>query len=103
MGGNRRRNARASNDPAASRTRLILTIVAALIVVAVVVARVWAWPSRSRPGAVSGPRIAVVADTVSLGDVKLHTPVEAVFRVRDVGAEPLQIIGEPSVEAVKGC
>ncbi len=40
---------------------------------------------------------------IDLGTVKLHTPVEAVFRVTNVGTGSLQVLGEPEVEAIKGC
>lgn len=37
------------------------------------------------------------------GDVRFETPVESVFRVRNVGDQSLQILGEPWVEVVEGC
>ncbi len=49
------------------------------------------------------PRVEVSQETVDYGDVKVNTPIETVFRVRNVGDQPLQILGEPQVEVVKGC
>lgn len=53
---------------------------------------------------VSGaPRVSVSEEVVDYGDVPLNTTIETVFRVRNVGDEPLQILGEPQVELVQGC
>lgn len=49
------------------------------------------------------PRVEVSQETVDYGDVKVNTPIETVFRVRNVGDQPLQILGEPQVEVVRGC
>lgn len=50
-----------------------------------------------------GPRVTVDRDTIDLGRRPLDVPVEAVFRVRNVGSAPLHIQGEPQVEVVEGC
>ena len=53
---------------------------------------------------VSGaPRVEVNQEIVDYGDVKLGTTVNTVFNVRNIGDEPLQILGEPRVELVEGC
>jgi hypothetical protein len=54
---------------------------------------------------VSGaPRVEVVQDDViDYGDVKLGTTVTTTYNVRNVGDEPLAILGEPVVELVEGC
>src|SRR5688500_4662311 len=53
---------------------------------------------------VSGaPRLAVDETTLDAGDVKFETPVQAAFRLRNVGDKPLQILDEPQVELIEGC
>lgn len=52
---------------------------------------------------VSGPRLSVAQDIFDYGDVKVNQPVEAVFRVTNVGDKPLQILEQPLVEVVEGC
>ncbi|MCS7222539.1 MAG: hypothetical protein RML36_14835 [Anaerolineae bacterium] len=49
------------------------------------------------------PRVEVSQETIDYGDVKVNTPIETIFRVRNVGDQPLQILGEPQVEVVEGC
>ena len=58
---------------------------------------------RSGPQLQARPRMSVSPTKVDYGDVKLHTPIEAVFRVSNVGDEPLKILGQPRIEAVEGC
>lgn len=55
------------------------------------------------PQPVSGPRLSVAQDVFDYGDVKVNQPVEAVFRVKNVGDKPLQILEQPQVEVVEGC
>lgn len=50
-----------------------------------------------------GPRVAVNQDKFDYGDVKVNTPIETMFRVRNTGDQPLQIAGNPKVELVQGC
>ncbi len=50
-----------------------------------------------------GPRIAVDREVMDFGKRPLDIPVEAVFRVRNVGSAPLRIQGRPQVEVVEGC
>ncbi len=54
---------------------------------------------------VSGaPRVEVLPqDTVDYGDVKLGSNINTVFNVRNIGDEPLMVLGEPQVEVVQGC
>ena len=64
-------------------------------------------PFQAEPGfvpEVSGaPRLAVDQTTLDAGDVKFETPVQAAFRLRNVGDKPLQILNEPQVELIEGC
>lgn len=55
------------------------------------------------PQVTGAPRVAVSEEVVDYGDVPLNTTIETVFRVRNVGDRPLQILGEPQVELVQGC
>jgi hypothetical protein len=57
----------------------------------------------STPPVTGGPRLEVSPESFDLGDVKLDTPVEAVFELRNVGGQALLIQGEPLVELVEGC
>lgn len=50
-----------------------------------------------------GPRVAVDRDRLDFGKVKMATPVTAVFKVKNVGDQPLDISGEPQVRVVEGC
>lgn len=49
------------------------------------------------------PRVAVTPEIVDYGDVKLDTSIRTVFHVSNIGDEPLQILGEPEVELIRGC
>jgi hypothetical protein len=55
------------------------------------------------PEVTGAPSVAVDQEVIDYGDVKLGTTVTTVFNVRNVGDEPLQILGEPRVELVEGC
>jgi hypothetical protein len=45
----------------------------------------------------------IAQERVDYGDVKVNTPIETIFHIRNVGDQPLQILGEPQVEVVRGC
>ncbi len=49
------------------------------------------------------PRLAVDRESIDLGQQPLGREVSAVFRVKDVGSQPLRILGKPNVELVEGC
>jgi hypothetical protein len=55
------------------------------------------------PQATGAPRLAVGRTTVDAGYVKFDKLVHTTFRLRNVGDQPLQILGEPQVELVEGC
>lgn len=55
------------------------------------------------PAVTGAPRLAIDRTLVDEGYVKLDTPVRTVFRLRNVGDQPLHILGEPQVELVEGC
>ncbi len=50
-----------------------------------------------------GPRLAVDREEIDFGPVQFEKQVQARFRVRNVGDQPLQIAANPSVEVVEGC
>jgi hypothetical protein len=49
------------------------------------------------------PRLKVDQEEVDFGNVRFETPVEAIFRVTNVGDQPLKMLGEPTVELLEGC
>ena len=55
------------------------------------------------PVVTGAPRVVVDQELVDYGEVKFDTSIETVFRVRNVGDQPLKILGEPQVELVEGC
>jgi len=48
-------------------------------------------------------RLAVDRDSIDLGVQPLDRTAAAVFHIRNVGKTPLQVLGLPQVELVKGC
>ncbi len=67
---------------------------------------VWA-SSNARPAVapeVTGaPRLIVDQTVIDEGYIKLDNTVRTTFRLRNVGDQPLYIMGEPQVELVEGC
>lgn len=55
------------------------------------------------PEVTGAPRAEVDVTRVDHGAVAFNQPVESVYRVRNVGDQPLRILGEPRVELVEGC
>lgn len=55
------------------------------------------------PDVTGGPHIEVDQTSIDHGDQRFDTPVESVFRVRNVGDQPLVFLGEPQVELIEGC
>jgi hypothetical protein len=56
------------------------------------------------PEVTGAARVEVLPqDEIDYGEVKLGTTIDTVFTVRNVGDEPLIILGEPHVEVVEGC
>ncbi|HIQ06054.1 MAG TPA: hypothetical protein EYH31_10295 [Anaerolineae bacterium] len=67
----------------------------------------WSWPTGGEidvtPQVRGAPRVEVLEEVMDYGDVRVNTPIRTVFRVRNVGDQPLRILGEPQVELVQGC
>lgn len=55
------------------------------------------------PQVTGAPSAEVNTTSVDLGDVTVNTPVQSAFTIRNVGDQPLMILGEPRVELVEGC
>ena len=53
---------------------------------------------------VSGqPKLQVDREKIDFGRVPLDKAITATFKVSNVGDQPLQILGEPVIEAKQGC
>jgi len=59
--------------------------------------------SKETPMVTCAPRLAVSQEVVDYVEIKVNTPVETVFRVRNIGDQALKILGKPQVELVEGC
>jgi hypothetical protein len=56
------------------------------------------------PTVTGAPAVAVLPqDVIDYGDVKLGSTINTVFKVRNVGDQPLMVLGEPQVELAQGC
>lgn len=55
------------------------------------------------PQVAGEPRAELDQTELDYGDVKLNTTINSVFAVRNIGDQPLQILGEPVVELIQGC
>jgi hypothetical protein len=77
--------------------------------VLLIIAGLAIWWSSSGSGSTSpsqagdAPRLVVDRTTIDDGSVKFETPVQAAFKLSNIGAQPLQILGEPQVELIEGC
>lgn len=101
-----RKQSRPASTPPPRRTPwlwvgLMAVGVMALIIVAFALLRDGSNPSAA--GGHSGPIVAVEKEVFDYGDVKVGTPIETIFRVRNAGNQTLKIAGDPQVELVQGC
>ena len=55
------------------------------------------------PQVTGAPRLAVDQSTIDEGDVPLGKTIRSVFRLQNVGDQPLTVLDEPRVEVVEGC
>ena len=55
------------------------------------------------PEVTGAPRLAVDRDFIDEGYIKLDNTIRTSFRLRNVGDQPLHILGEPTVQLVEGC
>ncbi len=56
-----------------------------------------------KPAVTGAPSVMVPRDSFDYGDVRLGSTVTTTFDVRNMGDQPLVILGEPQVELVEGC
>ncbi|MBZ0304358.1 MAG: DUF1573 domain-containing protein [Anaerolineae bacterium] len=111
MGRSRKsRHSRPSSSPSKSilNEKNLLRLAVILIVLGILLggAALLFQPGQSSyvPEVLGGPRIALAEDVIDFGDVPVNKPVEAVFRVRNIGDQVLRILDyEPPVELVEGC
>jgi len=92
--------------PARRPAWLWLAIGGILLVVAGGLALTWtssAGAPAAAPEVTGAPKLVVDQELVDAGYQKFETPVQAAFRLRNAGDQPLQILGEPRVELVEGC
>lgn len=66
------------------------------------------WTSSTAQPAVTpvvngAPKLTVDQTVVDEGYLSYNMPVLTAFRLKNVGDQPLQILGEPRVELVEGC
>ncbi len=50
-----------------------------------------------------GPRVSVDKDLIDFGTVPFRKYVEASFRIRNVGDQPLTLPANPPLEVLEGC
>jgi len=55
------------------------------------------------PQVTGGPKLNVDRDSIDFGKLPLDQTVRAEFKLKNVGDQPLRIVGEPRVELVRGC
>lgn len=60
-------------------------------------------PLADAPRYRGGARLAVNTDLIDFGDVRFEKLVQARFRLRNVGDQPLKLAANPTVEVVEGC
>ena len=92
--------------PARGFPWLWLGIAAAVVLVIAGLVLVWNGSNTApgtEPDLAGAPRLAVDKTEVDEGDVKIETPIQSAFTLKNVGGQPLQIIGEPQVELIEGC
>lgn len=81
-------------------TVVIGTIVAILALVALVIGN---QEEPFEPQVTGAPRAEVDRISIDHGDIRFEEPVESIYRIRNVGDQPLLILGEPRVQLIEGC
>ena len=81
-----------------------------VLVAAVLVGGVIGWlvyPAKSPLAGVArysgGARLAVDTELIDFGSVRLEKMVQARFRLKNVGDQPLRLAANPPLEVVEGC
>lgn len=94
------------NQPASSSRSGLLWIGAGILLLLVGSLVLWNRVNRTPappPQVTGAPRLAVDQSTLDEGDVSLGKTIRSVFRLQNVGDQPLTVLGEPQVEVVEGC
>ena len=86
-----------------------LAVAAAVLLVAGGLGLIWTSSSSGvvtldvTPEVTGAPRLAVDKEVIDEGYIRLDNTIRTTFRLRNVGDQPLHILGEPAVELVEGC
>ncbi|MBI5670583.1 MAG: hypothetical protein HZC41_21525 [Chloroflexi bacterium] len=103
----KRRRSKNVQPPIPKRPTWMLPAVLVGIGAAIIALALWLIQGSQQPpytAEVSGqPSAAIDQAFFDYGDVRMNTPVETVFRVKNIGDQPLTLLGEPRVELVEGC
>ncbi|MCL4247939.1 MAG: hypothetical protein KJ065_07310 [Anaerolineae bacterium] len=98
---NKTQRAKGQGRPAWLIPAIIVGI--AVVVVAVVAAITGNRREPFEPEIAGAPRAEFDQTSIDHGSMRFNQQAESVFRVRNVGDQPLTIQGEPRVELVQGC
>jgi hypothetical protein len=103
-----RRKKTAFGLPAVRRNRVDLLISAAVGLATLASVVTWiVLPTEGRTGEAptfrGGPRLAVDKELIDFGTVRYDHFVEARFRLKNVGDQPLRLPASPPIEVVEGC
>jgi hypothetical protein len=60
-------------------------------------------PTPYQPEVTGAPFAQVSTTLIDHGDLKMEEYAESVFRIRNTGDQPLQLLDEPRVELIQGC
>lgn len=107
MAKRKRKSSRVSKERS-QRHRLRFLIPGLLGLAVVAALAVWFFvPEKSALSDVAhyqgGPRLAVDKELIDFGTVRFQRMVDARFRLRNVGDQPLRLAINPQVEAIQGC
>ena len=92
-------------EPSQRPTWLLPTIIigAVAVVMAIAAVIIGSRGAPFEPEVTGAARAEIEETSIDHGTLRFEQPVESVFRVRNVGDQPLLILGEPRVELVEGC
>ncbi len=82
---------------------LALVAILAVVGVGYAVYTSVAKPPRAANAGVVGPRLEVDREQLDLGDRKLNVPVRALFNLKNVGDDSLNLVVPQTVTALEGC
>jgi hypothetical protein len=86
-----------------SKLPLLLVLGGALILITAAFLAFQEKPAPYTPEATGGPSLKTDKEKVDLGDVKLGSPVQVSFELKNTGDQPLQFSKDPYVEVKQGC